>query len=79
MISRILISFSLLLVSIQAHARLEILITEGVNSARPIAVVPFKWLGSGKSPKNFSQIISDDLRRSGQFNPISVAKMPKTP
>ena len=69
----------LLAVSSTASARLEILITEGVNSARPIAVVPFKWSGQGKKPKNFAEIIAADLQRSGQFSPLSIDKMPKTP
>lgn len=73
------LAISLLMVSVQAQARLEILITEGVNTARPIAVIPFKWLGDGKKPKNFSEIIANDLRSSGQFSPISIDKMPKTP
>lgn len=72
-------SISLLTVSAPASARLEILITEGVNSARPIAVIPFKWLGDGVSQYNFSEIIANDLRSSGQFSPISINKMPKTP
>jgi len=69
----------LVLVSSQASARLEILITEGVNSARPIAVVPFKWLGEGEKPENFASIVAADLQRSGQFSPLSVDKMPNTP
>jgi len=75
----ILIFITLLTVSTTASARLEILITEGVNSARPIAVVPFKWTGSGKKPQNFSEIIAADLQRSGKFSPLSIDKMPKTP
>jgi len=70
---------SLLMVPLQAQARLEILITEGVNSARPIAVIPFKWLGDGEKPTNFAEIIANDLRSSGQFSPLEIDKMPKTP
>lgn len=79
MLPRLLLLFSMLAMSMQASARLEILITEGVNTARPIAVIPFKWSGAGKKPENISEIIAADLQSSGQFNPISIDKMAKTP
>lgn len=79
MFSRFMIALMLVTISSGASARLEILITEGINSARPIAVMPFKWLGKGKKPLKFSQIIAADLQRSGKFSPISIDKMPKTP
>ncbi len=79
MLLRILLSLSVIIFSAQASARLEILITEGVNSARPVAVIPFKWLGTSQKPANLSAIIAADLQRSGQFSPIALDKMPDTP
>lgn len=79
MFARLISILVLVTVSSSAYARLEILITEGVNTARPIAVVPFKWLGKGKKPQDFAEIVGADLQRSGKFNPISINKMPNTP
>ena len=61
----------------QANAGLTIEITEGVADAVPIAIVPFKWLGSGELPGdgNVSEVIKNDLRRSGQFVPLKTRDM----
>ncbi|MFT6926433.1 MAG: TolB protein [Psychromonas sp.] len=79
MLLRLFLSISIIIFSAQASARLEILITEGVNTARPIAVIPFKWLGDGEKPGDFAAIIAADLQRSGQFSPLPVGEMPNTP
>lgn len=58
---------------------LEIVITEGIDTARPIAVVPFEWKGEGQPPGNLTDVIAADLRRSGRFNPIPTTAMPQRP
>jgi len=65
--------------SAKVFASLEIVITEGVDSARPIGVVPFKWKGQGSMPGDISKVVMADLMRSGKFNPVSVDKMPQYP
>lgn len=62
-----------------AKAAIDIVITEGVNSARPIAIVPFKWQGTGPKPKELASVIANDLRFSGRFNPSAVFSMPSQP
>jgi TolB protein len=55
-----------------ANAVLKIDITEGIEGATPIAVIPFQWTGASK-PANadVSAIISSDLARSGKFSPVA--------
>lgn len=55
---------------------LEIEITEGAVGALPIAIVPFAYTDSKSSPPHdASQIITNDLHRSGQFKPLAVTDM----
>ena len=62
-----------------AYARLNIEITQGEESALPIAVVPFAWNGSGTPPQDVSAIVSADLARSGQFVPLPLDQLPQQP
>lgn len=71
---RIMVGFFVLWASM-LHAEVRIVITQGVDSARPIAVVPFK----GNAPESISDIVAADLRNSGKFNPIDVSRMPQQP
>lgn len=68
-----------LFLMMNVRAEVRIVIDEGIDSARPIAVVPFKWNGPGNAPVNIADIVAADLRNSGKFNPIPVSKMPQQP
>lgn len=75
-----LIACALLLISQQASAVLEIQITEGMEEALPIAVVPFSWSQAANlPPMQPADVIANDLRRSGRFNPMDPADMPQQP
>ncbi len=76
---RITLSFLILCASFMLHSEVRIEITRGVDSTRPLAVVPFKLVGSGLFPEDIGKIICADLRNSGKFNPVAVALMPQKP
>ena len=61
---------TLLLFSSFSQAELTIRITKGVDDPTVIGVVPFNFTGSQSLTENVSAIISNDLRRSGQFGPL---------
>ena len=61
-------------------APLDIKITQGMEEALPIAVVPFGWNGPAESlPLDMHVTIANDLSRSGRFRPMAVADMPQKP
>lgn len=62
-----------------ADAIIEIEITQGVDNAIPIAVVPFGWGGLGEPPEDIAAIVAADLRRSGNFSPLNRADLVANP
>jgi TolB protein len=63
--------------ALPAQANLTIEITQGLEGALPIAVVPFAWRGDAGQPPSHAvgEIIAADLGRSGRFKPLPVAEM----
>jgi TolB protein len=61
------------------RAELTIEITEGVEGALPIAVVPFGWQGRVQPPEDIAAVISADLQRSGRFKTVPEMDMLSRP
>ncbi len=62
------------------QAKLEIEIIKGNASALPIAVVPFQWKASGYPPiTTVTEVIDQDLYRSGLFKPMDESDMADRP
>ncbi len=59
-----------------SHAELNIEITKGVESALPVAIVPFAAQGV---PVDIRNIVNADLERSGYFNMMAESSMPSRP
>lgn len=56
-----------------------LLISGGNDRAIPIAVVPFAWQGGNALPEDLAEIIGNDLRNSGSFQPIAAQNMISQP
>jgi TolB protein len=67
----LLLTMLLALYANPLRAELQITITEGVDKAIPIAVVPFGLQGTGTPPPlDAAAIVAADLARSGRFAPM---------
>jgi len=65
-------AFIIFIFSTRVYSEIEIVITEGMDSARPVAVLPFSWQGAESGPtQDAAAVIASDLRRSGRFNPMA--------
>lgn len=77
---RVFLYFSWLILFSNAYAELTITVTgnptEG-GRGQPIAIVPFAYAGS--LPEDIAKIVSDDLYRSGYFNPMPRVSLPEKP
>lgn len=60
-----------------AHAAIDIEVTRAMDAAMPMAVVPFKHDGQGAT--NVSEVIAQDLYRSGEFKPLAENNMAQKP
>lgn len=77
MFKKIIGSIFLLFTIVSAsQAQITIDITSGVDSAKPIAVMPFTAVG-GNVPQDVSEIIASDLRNSGKFSPLNSSQLPQ--
>jgi TolB protein len=71
---------SAVLVTATAHAELTIRITQGVEAAVPVAIVPFVWEGVGEAPaERVDDIVAADLERSGRFRALADSDLPELP
>src|SRR3546814_3141631 len=57
----------------------NIVVTSGADRAIPIAVVPFGWQGGTVLPEDMAEIVGNDLRNSGIFQPIPRQNMISMP
>ena len=62
--------FLTLFISVSANALLEINIVQKKESAFPIVIAPFEFVGSSNNV-DIAKIIRNNLNRSGQFNAMS--------
>jgi len=65
--------------SVAAKAELVIEVTQGKQSAIPMAVIPMSWQGTGALPENISAIVENDLVNSGYFRTLDQASMISMP
>jgi TolB protein len=62
-----------------ASAELTIRITQGIEGALPIAVVPLANEGGVEPPEDIAAVIRENLAGSGRFRSVPVASMPEQP
>ncbi|MGX5200974.1 Tol-Pal system beta propeller repeat protein TolB [Aliikangiella sp. IMCC44632] len=57
--------------ALSEEIKLDFVISGGLDSARPVAVIPFSWQGQAITPEHdVAAVVGADLRRSGRFAPM---------
>lgn len=74
-----LLAIVMMVGSSPASAELLIRITEGADSAIPVAVVPFSEAGVMPAGDKISSIVQDNLTMTGEFRPLPAEKMLSLP
>lgn len=74
-----IVLLGLALVAGTVQAADPLVISSGTDRATPIAVVPFGWQGGSVLPEDMAEIIGNDLRNSGVFEPIPRQNMISLP
>ncbi|MBT8145362.1 MAG: Tol-Pal system beta propeller repeat protein TolB [Gammaproteobacteria bacterium] len=74
-----LLALLLLCFSPLALAELNIIVTQGVDNPVRIAAVPFAWEGSGLLTEDIAEVVGNDLRQVGAFEPLSRSSMLSLP
>ncbi len=69
----------LMLLTSVSRAELFIEITQGKQSAMPIAVVPFAWQGATPLAEDISAIVQNNLSNSGYFRTLAPSRMISKP
>lgn len=62
-----------------AQADLDIVVTKGYDTQTKVAVVPFLWEGNQALPERVENLITNNLVRTGRFDPLAPAKMLSQP
>jgi TolB protein len=68
-----------LLCSFQVLGAVDLELTQGVQSAMPIAVVPFGGNTQSAEQLDLASIVNQDLQNSGRFKLLDKTKMPERP
>ena len=76
--TRIICVLAIFAFSLTAKAELVIEITDWVQDPTPVAIVPFKG-ARGELQKSLTDVVANDLRRSGLFRPIPTRDMLSLP
>ena len=79
MIRKSLLVLLTLALALPAYADMTITITRGYEDPTKIAVVPFLWEGDGSPPSEMSDIIVNNLERTGQFEALPDSDMRSWP
>lgn len=77
--NKIILFFSLIVLQMPSYAILDLVLTQGVDSAIPIAVVPFSGQSSAADTNNVANVISHDLQMSGRFKVLAADRLPANP